>query len=130
MKNQGARTIIGYFLLVIMVITLICGFSSMSKGFDKKDNYENYESFPSFNKNAYVGGDAYNYIINGTYFTGYCVLAGSMYIVAAVCGTSGLMLLLCDKHAESTKFTAVEQEEDKKPIVDDNEIENKAESEG
>ena len=36
--------------------------------------------------NAYVGGDAYNYIINGTYFAGYLALGGA-------CGLASIMLL-------------------------------------
>ncbi len=36
------------------------------KGYDKITNYYN-SDYSMLNKNAYVGGDAYNYIINGTY---------------------------------------------------------------
>ena len=43
-------------------------------GYDKLTNYYNSENFPRLNRNAYVGGDAYNYIINGTYFSGYLSL--------------------------------------------------------
>jgi len=41
-------------------------------------------SISDYSKNEYVGGDAYNYIINANYFTGYCVGAGSCLIVAAI----------------------------------------------
>lgn len=37
--------------------------------------------------NAYVGADAYNYIINGTYFTGYSVLG----VGSAIIGTMFLL---------------------------------------
>lgn len=47
-------------------------------GFYKVRVYENSEYGPS--KNAYVGGDAYNYIINGTYFAGYCALGGAFFV--------------------------------------------------
>lgn len=33
--------------------------------------------------NAYVGGDAYNYIINGTYATAFFVLT-AMFVLAAI----------------------------------------------
>lgn len=51
------------------------------KGIDKMVNYENgygYSDMSDYiyddegeNHNAYVGGDAYNYIINGNYSTGF-----------------------------------------------------------
>lgn len=44
-------------------------------GLDKMLNYSNGESYPYKFHNAYVGGDAYNYIINGNYATGFFVLA-------------------------------------------------------
>lgn len=53
------------------------------KGYNVKNNYYNSENFSRLNKNAYVGGDAYNYIINGTYFTGYLVI-GSACMVSSV----------------------------------------------
>lgn len=49
-------------------------------GFNKMTVYENSEIYVEENKNVYVGGDAYNYIINGTYATGYFVLFGACLI--------------------------------------------------
>lgn len=43
------------------------------RGYDKMTKYYN-SGISSLNKNAYVEGDAYNYIINGTYATAYFVL--------------------------------------------------------
>ncbi len=73
--------------LIIMAIT--CFFISgvfYSRGYNVKNEYYNSESYSTLNKNAYVGGDAYNYIINGTYFTGYSVIASSFLL-------SGVMLI-------------------------------------
>ncbi len=42
-------------------------------GYDKLANYRNIEGLKSIN--AYVGGDAYNYIINATRATAYFILA-------------------------------------------------------
>lgn len=39
--------------------------------------------------NAYVGGDAYNYIINGTYATSFFVLAGSFLITGTIALVGG-----------------------------------------
>ncbi len=49
-------------------------------GFYKMLIYENGESYPYDMKNAYVGGDAYNFIINGTYTTAYFVLMAAFLI--------------------------------------------------
>lgn len=43
--------------------------------------YRNSEYFTSRNVNAYVGGDAYNYIINGNYATAFFVLAAVFVIM-------------------------------------------------
>lgn len=44
------------------------------------------------NVNAYVGGDAYNYIINGTYFTAYSVLGVGAFIIATIAGVGAVFL--------------------------------------
>lgn len=51
-------------------------------------NYYSSENYPSLNVNAYVGGDAYNYIINGTYATAFFVLT-AMFLLSSI----GLMIL-------------------------------------
>lgn len=62
----------------------LCGSGIMAYyGRDKMVNYYSSELYSSLNKNAYVGGDAYNYIINGTYATSYFVLA-LLFAVLAV----------------------------------------------
>lgn len=68
--------------------SLGCSFFTIYKGIDKMSNYHNSENYPSLNVNAYVGGDAYNYIINGTYATSFFVLT-AMFVLAAI----GLMIL-------------------------------------
>lgn len=68
--------------LILCIIFLLFGLSLIGKGFTLKDTY-NYE-------NKYVGGDAYNYIINGTYFSGYCALGGTLLICSTLCGTCAL----------------------------------------
>ena len=68
--------------------SLVCGFYTLYQGIDKMTNYYNNENYPSLNVNAYVGGDAYNYIINGTYATAFFVLT-AMFVIAAI----GLMIL-------------------------------------
>lgn len=59
----------------ITIFSYILGFVSVSMGFYKMFFYENPESVYLDSVNAYVGGDAYNYIINGNYAISYFVLA-------------------------------------------------------
>lgn len=70
--------------LVLAIVLLIISLKCLFDGFNYKNEYINSEDYPSMNVNAYVGGDAYNYIINGTYFTGYMVLGGSSGIASVL----------------------------------------------
>lgn len=62
------------------------------KGWDKMTHYHNSESYPSLNVNAYVGGDAYNYIINGNYATGFFVLGAGFFLSGTVLVCTSLVL--------------------------------------
>lgn len=73
------------FLVIISIILIIIASIFVYKAFDFKNNYYNSENYPSLNKNTYVGGDAYNYIINSNYFSGYLNFAGSLYIISSIC---------------------------------------------
>lgn len=70
-----------------MVVFALMGVIFAGIAFHKIFVYENSEYSWEENKNAYVGGDAYNYIINGTYFAGYSALSGAMFVCACVCAT-------------------------------------------
>ena len=59
------------------------------KGYDKMTNYDN--SDYSY-ENAYVGGDAYNYIINGTHATAFFVLAIGFLISGILCIIGGFII--------------------------------------
>lgn len=74
--------------IVLVIIAVLCFllFAIMVyKGYDKMTNYDNPESIMLESTNAYVGGDAYNYIINGTYATAYYVLASGFFISGIIC---------------------------------------------
>lgn len=76
----------GIFLLLLSVIAFIfCGWFAY-QSYDKYTNYYNSDDYSWRNKNAYVGGDAYYYIINGTYFT-------ALAVYAVGCGIAGFVLL-------------------------------------
>ena len=51
--------------LAAVIAMLFFGYQA----YDKKNNYKNSE-YSLLTENAYVGGDAYNYIINAGYFAG------------------------------------------------------------
>lgn len=88
-KNGGKARVILFFVSVILLIGSIV---SIGVGFDKYLNYYNSENYYSLNKNAYVGGDAYNYIINAGYFTAFVTLGGCMLITSAICATTAIKL--------------------------------------
>lgn len=78
---------------LLLLSLLFCILSGMFfyKGFDVKTNYYNSENYGSLNKNAYVGGDAYNYIINGTYFTGYMVIGSTCLLASVILGCTHII---------------------------------------
>ena len=66
--------------IVLIVIAIIC----FGIGLYKYTVYESYDSKYYDSKNAYVGGDAYNYIINANYFTGWSVLGACFFISGTI----------------------------------------------
>lgn len=74
-------------LIVVAVVLAIVASFFFYKAYDVKTNYYYSEYSTSATKNAYVGGDAYNYIINGNYFTGYLTVGSASAL--------GTVILLC-----------------------------------
>ncbi len=68
---------------VLSWVSLSCGCFTFYKGLDKMLRYDAGDSYPYRSVNAYVGGDAYNYIINGTHATAFFVLT-AMFVLAAI----------------------------------------------
>ncbi len=68
------------FLIVMSLGLYITMSVFLYKGYDKITNYKN-SNYKQ--ENAYVGGDAYNYIINANYASGYFILA----VGAGIIGT-------------------------------------------
>lgn len=69
--------------LTVLFYTLSAWF--VGSGFYKLTIYTNLDGyFSKANKNAYVGGDAYNYIINSERATAYFVLAMLCFIVGTI----------------------------------------------
>ena len=87
-----AKSKIKIILIIVAIILIIFGIICISKAFDLKDNYYMSSSYSNLNRHVYVGGDAYNYIINENYFTGYITL-GSMFFICSTISISTSLLL-------------------------------------
>lgn len=81
-------------LLVLSLIFIIIGAFFLYKGYDVKNNYYNSEYSSIASENAYVGGDAYNYIINGTYFSGYMCVGMGCFTIAAIFLTGSIFVMV------------------------------------
>ena len=79
-------------LIIVAIVLIINGINCINKAFDYKDHYYSSETYPTLNKHVYVGGDAYNYIINANYFTGYIVLGSSLFVCSAISVATSLLL--------------------------------------
>lgn len=84
-------------LNIIAVVLFILAAVMIYKGVDKMTNYDYSEYSTSHNHNAYVGGDAYNYIINGNYTTGFFTLGVGFLISGLVCIGTGMIVTAIDK---------------------------------
>lgn len=72
-------------LLIFFAVVFFC-FSAIMlvNGINKMTVYNN-SDYEDINENAYVGGDAYNYIINGTYSTSFFALSSGFFIGGMIC---------------------------------------------
>lgn len=68
--------------LWIAIISFLCACFTFFKGIDKMVNYKTGDYYPYEPINAYVGGDAYNYIINANYATAFFVLTAMFFLAA------------------------------------------------
>jgi len=77
-----------------ILISICAVFICLSAWFfyEAYDKLTHYLSLGTLSINAYVGGDAYNYVINSNYFIGYSVLGGSTLIISVICGVASLFL--------------------------------------
>ena len=78
-------------------------------------NYRSSE-YHSLSVNAYVGGDAYNYIINGNYATGFFVLSMGLFISGTLCVIGGNVINCIP---DGTTTTIVTEKEEIKPVSEE-----------
>lgn len=74
-KNTTVSIVRNKIWAIVSIVMFCISIIPLYKGYDKMNNYYSSDTYYSLNKNAYVGGDAYNYIINAGYATAYYVLA-------------------------------------------------------
>lgn len=86
------KSSVAVFLVIVALICFALSGVMSYKGYDKLVNYYNSEYTTAYNVNAYVGGDAYNYIINGNYATGFFVLAMGFFLGGTVFLSFGLFI--------------------------------------
>lgn len=72
-------------LILVGIISLFLSTYFFYQSYDKFNNYRNSETFSIINENVYVGGDAYNYIINSNYFTGFNILGVGSVLLSLIC---------------------------------------------
>ena len=112
------RNKIGNIWRTIGIIFAITSLVPLGLGFHKLFVYKNSEYYPSLNVNTYVGGDAYNYIINANYATAYFVLAGILILSAIGCGI--LMYLVKASYVIQPEHKATEYDKQIPNTVVDN----------
>jgi hypothetical protein len=89
MEDGYMKQAVVFCVLVALVLFIVSGVF-FYQAYDKYANYSNSEYSWSTQHNVYVGGDAYNYIINAGYFSafstlgGICVLAGMILMATAL----------------------------------------------
>ena len=95
-----------FFAVILILLSALFTFS----GFDKLMNYENpansefYKIFPyGSSTNAYVGGDAYNFIINAGQATAYFVLAVGSLISAMLLFVCVCLITIKKRQAQHSK---------------------------
>ena len=81
-ENWVTWAIIFYFTAVVLIVA----------GIDRISGYEMSELSFVKDRHVYVGGDAYNYIINANLQTGYFVLAGVLLIMGTLMIITGAII--------------------------------------
>lgn len=108
------KKIVGILITLSFLLTLLAQIY-LYKGFNYKDKYYKNEDFPILSQNTYVGGDAYNYIINGTYFTGCMALGGAYQICSVILFCTALKIKSNDKiekQVQKLKIANISDEDD------------------
>lgn len=101
---------------VFSIVSYIISTVYIGLGFHKMLAYNNGESYPYKLVNAYVGGDAYNYIINSNLATAYFVLA---LIFVLLGSTVAVVMAIRWSTAKSQLIEVIRRDSGNKPYVYD-----------
>ncbi len=102
--GSNSKAIIILLIIAMVVFAIVAGIM-FYKGFYVKNTYYNGTNYGT---NAYVGGDAYNFIINGTYFTGYSTIGTGCMICAVLCGIGSAVVVAVKKRETGASNVYVE----------------------
>ncbi len=103
------KKILSVIFLIVAAVCMIFAIISISTGFDKKNHYRNYDEYSWGSVNAYVGGDAYNYIINAGYFAGYMALGGCLIISSVICSATGVVIAISKSNHSQTNLPPINE---------------------
>ena len=70
--------------IILSISSFFISFIFIGIGFNRMLVYENPDSILGTRRNVHVGGDAYNFIINGTHATAYFVLGASLLLIGCL----------------------------------------------
>lgn len=93
-NRKSTCAVIAAILLVIGIIMFFVAFKSLDRF-----SYDN----------KYVGGDAYNYIIGGTYFSGYASIGSGFLICSALFSCAAIILPQPSENKKDNTFSAPTQ---------------------
>lgn len=103
-KNQQPSVeslhLIKNMLIGVIVLCFIVSGVFFYKAYEVKNKYYKSDDYSSLDKYVYVGGDAYNYIINGTYFTGYSIIASSLLLSGMILVSNSIKITMKIKEYE------------------------------
>lgn len=77
------------------------------KGIDRVESYYQSDVDSDLNKYVYVGGDAYNYIINSNMLTAHFVLSGASFVCGTLLIATGAIIRAIKKNKEQQEISQV-----------------------
>jgi len=97
MNHEWVKKLLNIWMVLGIIAYIISGVL-INRGWDRLSNYYQSETTSSMNNYVYVGGDAYNYIINSNVLTGYFTLSGALMIV-------GTLFILISRMEKNRRLT-------------------------
>jgi DMSO reductase anchor subunit len=96
--------------IIWAVIFFIHSVFQLYRGIDRIESYYMSETSSSLDKYAFVGGDAYNYIINANIQTGHFILSASSFIAGIILLSTGAIIKTLKENSKSVHAEVVAEE--------------------